>query len=93
MSPNAQNFCFTFFKNSKIAKFSNFITAVHSRCRGSEMYVITSRRYLQLSSVERYDILERYDVLERYDIRQSYFDISDNIQGKFYNVSCEVATL
>ena len=29
MNPIAQNFCLTFFKNSKIAKFSDFVTAIY----------------------------------------------------------------
>jgi len=36
---------------------------------------------LQLGSAERYDTLERY------------FDISDNIQGKFRTISSEVVVL
>jgi hypothetical protein len=102
MNPNAQKFHFTFFENSKNGKVFKFhygyllIYGVHSQCWGSQgylwrvvykMYMIMSGRYLQLGSVEIYDILGRYDILER------YFDISDSIQGKFLNISYEVVVL
>jgi hypothetical protein len=47
----------------------------------SKIYVITLRKHLHPGSVERYDILERN------------FDISDNIQGKFRNISYEIVLL